>query len=182
MDRLKGDIRPSHIFLTGEKRVGKSTLVSAVLSASGLKYSGLRSISVFDENNNRSVFIVPAFKANKETSALVGVCSNRHITERYPQVFDDVGCRLLDSDENSKLIVIDEIGNMERDAKRYSDRILALLDRTDIHVFGVLQKMADSDLAMAIREHPNIRMIEVNESNREELIPVVLEFLKDRLG
>ncbi|MBO4717709.1 MAG: hypothetical protein J5599_07405, partial [Spirochaetales bacterium] len=76
----------------------------------------------------------------------------------------------------------DEIGNMERDAKRYSDRILALLDRTDIHVFGVLQKMADSDLAMAIREHPNIRMIEVNESNREELIPVVLEFLKDRLG
>ena len=42
--------------------------------------------------------------------------------------------------------------------------------------------MADSDLAMAIREHPNIRMIEVNESNREELIPVVLEFLKDQLG
>ena len=168
---------PVHVFLTGEKQVGKSTLVSVVLSSVGLKYSGLRSISVFDENNDRNVYLVPAKGENRESAVLAGVCSNRHITERHPEVFDDVGCRLLDFDEDTELVVIDEIGNMERDAKRYSDKIMALLDRTDVCILGVLQKKADSDLAQAIRKHPNVRMIEVTEENRDALVPVIIGLL-----
>ena len=166
-----------HIFLTGEKQVGKSTLVSAVLDSVGLKYGGLRSVSVFDENNDRNVYLVPADGGNDEPAVLVGVCSNRHITERHPEVFDDVGCRLLDFDYDTKLVVIDEIGNMERDAKRYSKRILELLNRNDVRILGVLQKKADSDLALAIRKHPNVRMLEVNEENRDGLLPVIIGLL-----
>ena len=62
-----------HIFLTGEKQVGKSTLVSAVLDSVGLKYGGLRSVSVFDENNDRNVYLVPADGGNDEPAVLVGV-------------------------------------------------------------------------------------------------------------
>ena len=174
LNRSRG---PLHVFLTGEKQVGKSTLVSAVLSSIGLKYSGLRSISVFDENNDRNVYLVPANGENRESAVLAGVCSNRHITERHPEVFDDVGCRLLDFDEDTELVVIDEIGNMERDAKRYSDRILELLDRNDIRILGVLQKKADSALAEAIRKHPNVRMIEVTEENRAKLVPFIIGLL-----
>ena len=170
--------RPTHIFLTGEKHVGKSTLVSAVLASAGLKYGGLRSISVFDENNDRNVYLVPADGVNNEPAVLAGVCSNRHITERHPEVFDDVGCRLLDFDVDTKLIVIDEIGNMERDAKRYSDRILELLDRNDVRILGVLQKKANSALAEAIRKHPDVRIIEVTEENRDKLVPVVIGLLR----
>ena len=170
--------RPTHIFLTGEKQVGKSTLVSAVLSSVGLKYGGLRSISVFDEKNDRNVYLVPANGGDDEPTALAGVCSNRHITERYPEVFDDVGCRLLDFDEDTRLVVIDEIGSMERGARRYSDRIMSLLDRTDIRILGVLQKKTDSDLAQAIRKHPNVRMIEVTEENRDDLVPVIIGLLR----
>ena len=148
MNRSK---EPVHVFLTGEKQVGKSTLVSAVLFSVGLKYSGLRSISVFDEKNDRNVYLVPAGGGSNEPAVLAGVCSNRHITERHPEVFDEVGCRLLDFDEDTELVVIDEIGNMEREAKRYSDKIMSLLDRTDVRILGVLQKKADSDLAQAIR-------------------------------
>ena len=170
--------RPTHIFLTGEKQVGKSTLVSAVLSSVGMKFSGLRSISVFDEKNDRNVYLVPANGGDDEPTALAGVCSNRHITERYPEVFDDVGCRLLDFDEDTRLVVIDEIGSMERGARRYSDRIMSLLDRTDIRILGVLQKKTDSDLAQAIRKHPNVRMIEVTEENRDDLVPVIIGLLR----
>ncbi|MBR5668942.1 MAG: hypothetical protein IKX15_04940 [Spirochaetales bacterium] len=172
--------RPTHIFLTGEKQVGKSTLVSSVLSSLNLKYSGLRSISVFDEKGDRNVYLVPANEENKEAAALVGVCSKHHITEKYPEVFDEVGCRLLDFDVDTELIVIDEIGKMERDAKKYSDRILALLDRNDVRILGVVQKKADTDLAMAIRKHPNVRMIEVTEANRETLVQVILSLLKEK--
>ena len=158
--------------------MGKSTLVSAVLSSIGLKYGGLRSISVFDENNDRNVYLVPADGGNDEPAALAGVCSSRHITERHPEVFDDVGCRLLEFDVDTKLIVIDEIGNMERDAERYSDRILELLDRNDVRILGVLQKKANSHLAEAIRKHPNVRIIEVTEENRDKLVPVVIGLLR----
>ena len=175
MNRSK---EPVHVFLTGEKQVGKSTLVSAVLFSVGLKYSGLRSISVFDEKNDRNVYLVPAGGGSNEPAVLAGVCSNRHITERHPEVFDEVGCRLLDFDEDTELVVIDEIGNMERDAKRYSDKIMSLLDRTDVRILGVLQKKADSDLAQAIRKHPNVRMIEVTEENRTALVPVIIEMLR----
>ena len=167
-----------HVFLTGEKQVGKSTLVSAVLASAGLNYYGLRSISVFDENNDRNVYLVPADDGNNEPAALAGVCSNRHITERHPEVFDDFGCRLLDFDEDTELVVIDEIGNMERDAKRYSEKIMSLLDRSDIRILGVLQKKANSVLAETIRKHPNVRMIEVTEENREDLVSVITELLR----
>ena len=159
--------------------MGKSTLVSSVLDSVGLKYSGLRSVSVFDENNDRNVYLVPADGGNNEPAVLAGVCSNRHITERHPEVFDDVGCRLLEFDDDTKLVVIDEIGNMERDAERYSDRILALLNRNDIRILGVLQKKADSPLAEAIRKHPNIRMIEVTEENRDALVSEIIGLLKE---
>ena len=169
---------PTHIFLTGEKQVGKSTLVSAVLSSIGLKYGGLRSISVFDENNDRNVYLVPAGGGNNEPAVLAGVCSKRHITERHPEVFDDVGYRLLEFDDDTKLVVIDEIGNMERDAERYSDRILELLDRNDVRILGVLQKKANSHLAEAIRKHPNVRIIEVTEENRDKLVPFIIGLLR----
>ena len=175
---LNRSSRSVHVFLTGEKQVGKSTLVSAVLASAGLKYGGIRSISVFDENNDRNVYLVPANGENRESAVLAGVCSNRHITERHPEVFDDVGCRLLDFDVDTKLIVIDEIGNMERDAKRYSDKIMSLLDRTDVRIIGVLQKKADSALAEAIRKHPDVRIIEVTEENRDKLVPVVIGLLR----
>ena len=152
-------------------------MVSAVLAATKLKYSGLRSISVFDENNDRNVYLIPASKDSAETQALVGVCSHHHITQRHPEVFDDVGCRLLDFRPGTELVIIDEIGNMERDALRYSERILSLLDRTDIRILGVLQKMARTDLAAAIRQHPNVRMIEVTPENRDNLVLVLSELL-----
>ena len=177
---MNQSIKPTHIFLTGEKQVGKSTLVSAVMSKTELRYSGLRSISVFDENNDRNVYLIPANKESKEKPALVGVCSHHHITEKHPEVFDEVGCRLLDCDKDTQLIVIDEIGNMERDAKRYSERIIGLLERTDIRILGVVQKMANTDLAQVIRNHPNVRMIEVDEENREELVSVVLGLLEEK--
>lgn len=180
MEARNRNIETRHIFLTGEKQVGKSTLVSAVLAATKLKYSGLKSISVFDDNNDRNVYLIPANKGNKQPPVLVGVCSHHHITEKYPEVFDDAGCRLLEFDQGTELVVIDEIGNMERDAKRYSDRILELLERTDIRILGVVQKMAHTDLAQNIREHSNVRMLEVTEENREELVSVVLGLLPQK--
>lgn len=179
---MSKNLTPAHIFLTGEKHVGKSTLVTSILASTELRYKGLRSISVFDENNDRNVFIIPAETANRDNSiktpALVGVCSKRHIVLKKPEVFDDVGCSLLEPDNDTQLIVIDEIGNMERDASLYSEKIYSLLERNDIRILGIVQKMAHTELSDTIRNHPNVRMIEVNEENRESLVLEVLDNLQ----
>ena len=38
--------------------------------------------------------------------------------------------------------------------------------------------MANTELADAIRNHPNVRMIEVDKNNRDELVQVVLKILQ----
>ena len=68
---------------------------------------------------------------------------------------------------------------MERDASLYSEKIYLLLERNDIRILGVVQKMAHTELSDTIRNHPNVRMIEVNEENRESLVLEVLDNLQE---
>lgn len=168
---------PTHIFLTGKRQIGKSTLISKVLSLTELKYSGLRSISVCDKDK-KHVFIISANDVDAENKTKVGVCSNHKVVEQYPEVLDTVGCKLLGFDSDTKLVVIDEIGKLEKDATLYNQKVLSLLERTDIHILGVLQDECDTELAKAIRKHPNVKLFAIRESNRENLIPVVLRLIK----
>ena len=41
--------------------------------------------------------------------------------------------------------------------------------------------MANTDLAERIRNHPNVRMIEVDETNRDELVSIVLGLMAQDL-
>ena len=75
------------------------------------------------------------------------------------------------------LVLMDEIGRMERHADTYSARIRTLLDGC-VPILGVVQKKADTPLAAAIRSHPNVRLIEVSEENRDVLLPEILSALR----
>ena len=54
---------------------------------------------------------------------------------------------------------------------------LTLLDG-GVPILGVVQKKADTPLALAIRSHPRVRLIEVSEENRDTLLPTILEALR----
>lgn len=45
-------------------------------------------------------------------------------------------------------------------------------------ILGVVQKKADTPLVAAIRSHPNVRLIEVSEENRDVLLPEILSALR----
>lgn len=159
-----------HIFLTGEKQVGKSTLVRRLIQSTERKVCGLKSVSIF-ENGDRNVYLFPAAETNltSENGVLGGVCRNHHVVERHPENFDKYGVSLLSEIPSGSLVVIDEIGNMEAEAKLYSKAIVEILERKDILVLGVVQKMARTELAQSIREHKGIRLFEVTPENRETL-------------
>ena len=87
------------------------------------------------------------------------------------EAFDEI------APENCDLVLMDEIGRMERHADTYSARIRTLLDGC-VPILGVVQKKADTPLAAAIRSHPNVRLIEVSEENRDVLLPEILSALR----
>ncbi len=162
-----------HIFITGEKHIGKSSLVKSVLEKTSLPYGGVFSVSLF-QGPDRMVYLTDENGSEKK---LCGICSSRHITDRRPEVFDREGVRLLEKAAKNSLVVIDEIGTMENGAALYFKAIENLLSDSGKTVLGVIQKRACSDLALKIRTSPDILLYNVTEDNREEIVNEISERL-----
>ena len=99
---------------------------------------------------------------------------------KFPEAFERAGVQVLKGAEGMPLILMDEVGRMESAAAQFSERILELLDGS-APILGVVQKIADTKLTNAIRQHPNVRVLTVTKENREELAGEVLRLVSKEL-
>ena len=167
-----------HVFLTGPVQIGKSTLLRASLDAlQPQKLGGFRTVSQAD--GSRPVYLHPACSPDElhESANRVGIRRPGLGIVSFPAAFETAGLAALAGAEDCDLLLMDEIGRMERRAEGYSARILTLLDG-GVPILGVVQKKADTPLAQTIRSHPRVRLIEVSEENRDTLLPTILEALR----
>ena len=172
-----------HIFLTGPVQVGKSTILRKTLEALQITPGGFRSVSVADlPDGAMSVYLIPAGeKAPSMTDwNRVGIRKLARGIVKFPERFERAGIAALRNAESSRLILMDEVGRMESGAAQFSARILELLEG-ETPIFGVVQKMADTPLTNAIRNHPNVRVIEISAENREEKAREVLALVSGEL-
>ena len=168
-----------HVFLCGDKHVGKTTLINKILEKATWTYDGLLSFSRFTDGD-RHVFL-KSVKGGEE-GVLCGICSKQHITERRPEVFDMAGSAILTTASlSSDVVVIDEIGSMERDATIYSTCIMDLVNSQAPIVLGVLQDMAQTGLAKWLRSRENIIWYRVSEDNRDDLADEISGRIADEL-
>lgn len=174
-----------HIFLTGDVQVGKSTIIKKTLAALQLQgVGGFRSVSVPDlPDGAMSVYLIPAGDEHPMMGDWnrVGIRKGcgRGI-EKIPEAFERAGVQALVDAENMPLILMDEVGRMESATAQFSERILELLNGTT-PILGVIQKIADTKLTNAIRQHPNVRVLTVTKENREELAGEVLRLVSKEL-
>lgn len=170
-----------HVFLTGPVQIGKSTLIARTLEAcQPARLGGFRTVSSAPEpDGSRSVHLFCAAEAypSADSSNRIGICRAGGIAS-FPAVFESAGMDALVGAEDSSLILMDEIGRMERRANVYTARILELADGS-VPILGVVQRKADTPLANTIRSHPNVRLIEVSEQNRDSLLPEILAALQE---
>ena len=163
LDKMK----KKHIFYTGPRGIGKSTLLQKHLAQFQGVFTGFRTVKV-PRGDSFSVHMLPVDKKEMPTEEnLLFYRGEKRAYEQNALRFDAIGCRYLADLEGAELIVMDELGSAESAAKAFQDRVLELLDG-EIPILGVLQE-GESAFQQRVATHPNVELIYVTEENRDSL-------------
>lgn len=98
------------------------------------------------------------------TGNRIGVCQNRH-ARSFPAVFDDLGVRTLRQIPPGSLVLLDEIGVMESEAKAFQKELFRILDGAYDVILTIRDK--HTPLLDAIRSHPAVLRVSAAEANEE---------------
>lgn len=159
-----------HLFLTGEKGVGKSTLVKHL--AEGRRVCGFRTVRVQGVLPRPSVHLLPAAGGVPSAENLLFFCG-----AFSPEKFDTLGVDAL-ADRCGEVLLMDELGPAESGAEKFTSAVLSALDG-GLPVLGVLQQ-ADTPFLRAVADHPRVRVVTVTAENRDGLYRTLPEvFLKN---
>lgn len=167
-----------HVFLTGEKQVGKSTLIKKFLRDYRGKLGGFFTVRTDTFLGDR--YSVHLFEVGEEQKAaadnLLFVCTERSQADTVR--FNTLGCRILEKSRDCSLLLMDELGRHEAQAAEFRTAVLQCIDR-EVPILGVLQAPA-KDFWPEITEHPAVCVIEITENNREqdELHEVIRKVMK----
>ena len=155
-----------HLFFTGEKGVGKSTLLKKLLESQEGRAGGfltVKSTAVFPGRVSLHLLCLVGREVPTVENFLC-FCppsGDAAAAER----FDRLGCAALA--RGGDLLVMDELGPAEARAEAFQWAVKEALDGS-VPVLGVLQK-ADSLLYRLVSSHPNVCLVEVTKKNRDDL-------------
>lgn len=168
-----------HIFLTGQIQNGKSTAIQKTLRLLNRRHGGFRTYFSADRDDpNRCLYIGDAaqpymYDEGRVVARFSPASPPRILSER----FDTLGVQYIEEAiQNTRLILMDECGNLENRATRFQRAVLNALDG-NIPVLGVV-KLSATGWVDEIRRHPDVVLITVDERNRDALP----RFLADILG
>ena len=153
-----------HIFLTGKKHIGKSTLIQKILDDYKKTSDGF--LTVRTKNYLKDQYSVHMYHLKEKElpnkSNLLFLCGKTD--EHTADTFDRLGCNILSMCSDCSLLIMDELGPHEAKAALFREEILHLLDG-QIPVLGVLQEPAEACWPEIVN-HPNVEIITLSESNR----------------
>lgn len=152
-----------HLFLTGPKGVGKSTLTRGLLAEESGSPCGF-----FTVKHEGGIYLLPAAEERVFTPEnFLFRCGQGG----DPRRFDQLGCAALADTAGCALLVMDELGPHEAEAVRFQEAVFRTLEGA-IPVIGVLQQ-AESEFLDRIARHPQVTVLTVSRENRDDL-PAVL--------
>lgn len=168
----KPEVHPRHLFLTGPKQVGKSTVLRKLLEGRDVIIGGFRTVRIRVEDGADIHMIQPGGGEFTDENRLF--FRRRGVLHLDPGNFDRIGCDLLAGVGAYDLILMDELGPTEADALKFQQAVLDTMDG-EVPVYGVLQ-MADSAFLDRIIAREDVRVITVTEDNRDQLPEELLKF------
>lgn len=148
-----------HLFLTGQKGVGKSTLIDYLLT--GRTPCGFRTRRVEGVLSRPSVHLLTVPDTTPTADNLLFYCG-----AFSPERFDTLGVAALEN-RSGDVLLMDELGPAESGAERFTAAVLAALDG-ELPILGTLQQ-ADTPFLRAVARHPRVRLVTVTPQNRDVL-------------
>ena len=162
-----------HLFLTGEKGVGKSTLLKKLLPDGSV--GGFFTVKTEGFSSHPSIHLVYPGEAPCKGNFLFscGYQSDPGISSR----FDRLGCAALNEALHPDVWIMDELGPAEKDAFHFQAAVLRLLNG-NIPVIGVLQQ-ADTPFLHEVAKHTRVRVVTVTTQNRDRLALELCHWISD---
>lgn len=165
----------NNYFFTGEKGIGKSTLINLICNRLHCRIAGFRTVRHISVDGRISFHILDASKNDEVSDAnflFYRGEMNNDITNKFNKYVT-----LLDDYENFDVIVMDEIGSKEEKAEIFKNKIREILDSSKL-VLGVIQKV-NSDFLDEIKSRKDVKLLVVNEQNRDMLSNRIIKVLEE---
>jgi len=171
------------IGLSGLPGVGKTTTLIKtieILEEEGYVVGGMITEEL-RENGRRTGFYVLDWMSKEKKVFAHKDFESRHKVGKYGidvKALEDVGIKALQNAmEKADVIVIDEIGKMEVESKKFVQTVRDILDM-DKHIIMTLHKKSRNSLLQEIRRRDDIRMLEVTPINRNLLPFKIVQLIK----
>ena len=158
--------RQRHLFLTGEKHIGKSTALRKLLAGREGPAGGFRTMRIMTPAGG-AIHMLHAGWEEDCTEENLLLVKGRDVDEAAAERFDAIGCAILAQSQTSAYLVMDELGPTEAAALAFQQAVFQCLEG-DIPIYGVLQQ-AESRFLERIRAHPAVHVVTVTRENRDRL-------------
>ena len=171
-----------HILISGDRGVGKSTLIERLLAhCPRPRYGFVTRMEPAGADGFRPIYIHPAGQRLAERvytqDNCIGACDSRTHRPRV-EVFDSLGVRYLRAARPGGILVMDELGFFEAQAESFTDAVLAAL-AGDIPVIAAVKSRTDIPFLNAVRAAPLAEVLYITPSNRDELFERLLPRMRE---
>jgi len=164
-----------HVILTGEVGIGKSTVIKRTLHLLGVHAEGIQTGAYEPRDAREKTLFLRAYGDDAKGCPFAQLPGG---DKAYAaRCFDAVGAHLLRrARRRGEMIVIDELGWLERDAAVYQQELRSTLDGS-VPVLAVLRKNK-TEWADWIRARSDVALLTAREQNRDELPEQIAEVLR----
>lgn len=163
-----------NVFLTGDVQVGKSTAIKRFLEKENVRPLG------FTTHLDRSTGILMMKVIGESGEQDVEVAAPGGLSRPVPDTgaFDRAGKMLTDIDTSGcDMLIMDELGFMEKDAPVFMAAVPAMLDR-GIRTIGVLRNKPDGPFWDMLHERDDTVILTVDEENRDNIPDIIARYME----
>lgn len=167
----------TNIVLTGPPRIGKTTIVKAVISELTDRCAGFYTEEI-KEQEERVGFKLVTLSESSCTLAHREIRSHSHVGKYGVDLdcVEDVGVLAIKKGiKTGRIVVIDEIGKMEVLSRPFRLSVLDALDSKSPVLSTMLFKR--QPFCDKIRARKDVEVLEVTEGNRDKLVKIVVDKL-----
>lgn len=182
----------THIFVTGQPGVGKSTLIQRVLQQMQLPPStatGFFTEEVRSSGGERQGFDVVTLSGQRSPLSRAGTAGKGAPTVgKYVVDVPSFESLALPSIQptpgTTRLVVIDEVGKMELFSAAFYPAVLAVLDTPGLLVFGsvpVARYGRTIPQVESLKTRPDVKVLMVTKDNRDRLVADLCQHIQAAL-